>query len=358
MKFNSPLIPEQQWAQVFEEDGGEITFKQISVPEPKPDELLVNVVNTGVCHTDLHAWKGDWADNIQTVKPLVGGHEGAGVIVGLGSLVNKDNFKVGQKVGIPWINGTCDTCPFCIGGYQQLCVKPTISGYTQNGTFQQYARVQASQAIRIPDHCDLEDIAPIMCAGLTVYTALKTSECRPGQWIAIPGAGGGLGSYGIQYAKAMGLLVIAIDTGAEKKRLCEKLGADAFVDYATSTDIVKEVRSHTDGYGPQAAIVTAASEGPYNLAAKYLRPTGTVVMVGLPSRAQLKADIFDAVTRMINFKGSYVGSRVDAQEAVNFYALGKIKGHVAMRKLSQLKSVYDDMLEAKVPGRIVLDNTK
>lgn len=155
----------------------------------------------------------------------------------------------------------------------------------------------------------------------------------------------------------MGLQVIAIDSGAEKQALCKKLGADAFVDFSTTKDLIKEVRSHTDGFGPQAAIVTAASTGPYTQASKYLRPTGTVVMVGLP-KGEMKVDIFDAVTRMINFKGSYVGSRVDAQEAVDFYARGKIKGQIAMRKLSQLKPVYDDMLAAKIPGRIVLDNSK
>lgn len=113
MRFNEPLIPEKQWAQIFEESGGEISYKQIPVPEPKPDEVLVDVKYTGVCHTDLHAWKGDWQENLETVKPLVGGHEGAGVVVKLGSLVDKKNFKVGQKVGIPWINGTCGTCPYC-----------------------------------------------------------------------------------------------------------------------------------------------------------------------------------------------------------------------------------------------------
>src|SRR5690606_3089170 len=154
---------------------------------------------------------------------------------------------------------------------------------------------------------NLRDIAPIMCAGLTVYNALKISGARPGQTVTITGAGGGLGSYGVQYAKAMGLRVIAIDTGEEKANTVKTLGADAFVDFKTTQDLIKAVKSHTDGFGPHAAIVVAAVPQPYEEALEYVRPDGVVVAVGLPGGAKIKADVFDTVTTMKQIRGSYVG---------------------------------------------------
>lgn len=216
-------IPKKQWAQVIEKTGGPIEYKEIDVATPGPDEVLVNIKYSGVCHTDLHALNGDWP--LPTKLPLVGGHEGAGLVVARGELVDDDICKIGEAVGVKWLNGSCLSCDFCQQADEPLCLKPSLSGYTVDGTFQQYCIAKAAHVAHIPDGIPLDEIAPILCAGITVYKGLKESGTRPGQTIAIVGAGGGLGALCQQYAKAMGLQVIAIDSGDDKKKLCEDMGA-------------------------------------------------------------------------------------------------------------------------------------
>lgn len=218
----SPTIPEKQWAQVIEKVGGPPVYKQIPVPKPGPDEVLVKLKYTGVCHTDLHAMNGDWP--LPLKQPLVGGHEGAGIVVAKGELAR--GIEIGDHAGIKWLNGSCLACEFCKTADEPLCPEAALSGYTVDGTFQQYAIGKAAHVANIPKEVPLDAIAPILCAGVTVYKGLKESGARPGQTVAIVGAGGGLGSLAQQYAKAMGLRVIAIDGGEEKRGMCEKLGAE------------------------------------------------------------------------------------------------------------------------------------
>ena len=227
----APSIPKKQWAQVIEKTGGPVEYKQIDTPTPGPEEVLVNIKYTGVCHTDLHAVNGDWP--LPTKLPLVGGHEGAGYVVARGELVSDDTVKIGEAVGVKWLNGSCLSCDFCQQSDEPLCLKPTLSGYTVDGTFQQYCVAKAAHVAHIPEGVPLDAVAPILCAGITVYKGIKESGLRPGQSLAIVGAGGGLGSLAQQYAKAMGLTVIAIDTGDDKKAMSEKMGAE--VGCATST---------------------------------------------------------------------------------------------------------------------------
>ena len=176
---------------------------------------MIHVKYSGVCHTDLHAWKGDWP--LATKLPLVGGHEGAGVVVGMGE--NVKGWKIGDFAGIKWLNGSCMSCEFCQQGAEPNCGEADLSGYTHDGSFEQYATADAVQAAKIPAGTDLANVAPILCAGVTVYKALKTADLAAGQWVAISGAGGGLGSLAVQYARAMGLRVVAIDGGDEKVNL-------------------------------------------------------------------------------------------------------------------------------------------
>ncbi len=275
-------IPEKQWAQVIEKTGGPVDYKQIPVAKPGPDEVLVNIKYSGVCHTDLHAINGDWP--LATKLPLVGGHEGAGVVVAKGELVT--DVEIGDHAGIKvciqssrdrqplttfdqWLNGSCLACDFCQTGDEPLCQKALLSGYTVDGTFQQYAIGKAAHVARIPKDVPLDAIAPVLCAGITVYKGLKESGARPGQTVAVVGAGGGLGSLACQYAKAMGLRVIAIDAGDEKKKMTQELGAEAFVDFSTSQNVVKDVQAATaDGLGPHAVLLVAVNEKPFQQAAE------------------------------------------------------------------------------------------
>lgn len=348
-------IPTEQWAQVIEKTGGPVEYKKIPVQKPGPDEVLINIKYSGVCHTDLHALNGDWP--LPTKLPLVGGHEGAGVVVALGELVQ--DVEIGDHAGVKWINGSCLQCSFCQQSDEPLCSKALLSGYTVDGTFQQYCIAKAAHIARIPKECDLEAIAPVLCAGITVYKGLKESGIRPGQTVAIVGAGGGLGSLACQYAKAMGCNIIAIDGGEEKREMTKKLGASQFVDFMTSKNVVSDVKAATeDGLGPHAVILVAVNEKPFQQAAEYVRPRGTVVAIGLPADAYLRAPVFESVIKMITIKGSYVGNRRDSAEAIEFFRRGLIKAPYKSIGLSELQKVYDLMHEGKIAGRYVVDTSK
>lgn len=351
----APQIPKSQWAQVIEKVGGPVKYKEIDVATPGPDEVLVNIKYSGVCHTDLHAVNGDWP--LATKLPLVGGHEGAGVVVARGDLV--EDVEIGDHAGVKWLNGSCLACDFCQTGDEPLCAKALLSGYTVDGTFQQYCIAKAAHVARIPKDVALDAVAPVLCAGITVYKGLKESGARPGQTVAIVGAGGGLGSIACQYAKAMGLKVIAIDTGDEKKRMTQELGAEDFVDFATSKNVVKDVQAVTeDGLGPHAVILVAVNEKPFQQAAEYVRPRGTVVAIGLPAGAFLKAPVFETVIGMKTIKGSYVGNRKDTTEALDFFRRGLIKSPFKIIGMSELQKVYDLMHEGAIAGRYVVDTSK
>lgn len=177
------------------------TFKTLPVPKPGPNDVLINIKYSGVCRTDLHSIDGDWP--LERKTPVIGGHESAGVIVALGSMVTEQ--EVGDKVEVKWLNLSYIDCTFCMSADEPLCPKAQFSGYTVDGTFQQYTVANAAHVARLSKDADLAAISPALCAGLTVYKALKESQARPGQYVAIVGAGGGLGSFALQYAKAMGL---------------------------------------------------------------------------------------------------------------------------------------------------------
>ncbi|GJN70073.1 alcohol dehydrogenase [Purpureocillium lilacinum] len=345
-------VPAEQWAQVVEQNGGPPIYKKIPVPNPGSDEVLVHILYSGVCHTDLHAMKGDWP--LKRKMPFIGGHEGAGVVVARGDLVQ--NINIGDRVGIKWLNSSCLSCSFCMQGDEPLCPHALLSGYTVDGTFQQYAVGKASHVTRIPKDCDLAAIAPVLCAGVTVYKGLKESSARPAEYVAIVGAGGGLGSLAIQFSKAMGLRAIAIDRGEEKGTLCRSLGAETYIDYTTSNDVAADIKNATrDGLGPHCALIIAPQEEPFHHATRYLRSRGVIVCIGMPSGAYLKAPIFDVVVRMLSIKGSYVGNRLDADEAVEFFRAGLIKVPSKVVPLSKLSDVFESMAAGEIVGRYVLN---
>ena len=346
-------VPTTQKAVIFETNGGKLEYKDIPVPKPKANELLINVKYSGVCHTDLHAWKGDWP--LATKLPLVGGHEGAGVVVGMGE--NVKGWKIGDFAGIKWLNGSCMSCEYCQSGAEPNCAEADLSGYTHDGSFQQYATADAVQAARIPAGTDLANVAPILCAGVTVYKALKTAELEAGQWVAISGAAGGLGSLAVQYAKAMGYRVLAIDGGEDKGEFVKSLGAETFIDFTKEKDVVEAVKKATNG-GPHGVINVSVSERAIGQSTEYVRTLGKVVLVGLPAGAKISTPVFDAVIKTIQIKGSYVGNRKDTAEAVDFFTRGLIKCPIKIVGLSELPEVYKLMEEGKILGRYVLDNDK
>lgn len=346
-------IPKTQKAIVFETSGGPLEYRDIPVPTPKPNELLVNIKYSGVCHTDLHAWKGDWP--FPTKLPLVGGHEGAGVVVAMGSDVH--GWEIGDLAGVKWLNGSCQKCEFCENMNESNCQSADLSGYTHDGLFQQYATADYVQAARIPKGTDLATVSPILCAGITVYKALKSAELRAGQYVAISGAAGGLGSLAVQYAKAMGYRPIGIDGGADKCDFAKSLGAEEMIDFTKVKDIPAEMVRITKG-GPHAVINVSVSPAAMQQSIQYVRSCGTVVLVGLPAGAEVKASVFAAVLKSIKIKGSYVGNRADTTEAIDFFSRGLIKCPIKVVGLSELASVYELMEQGKILGRYVVDTSK
>ncbi|CAG8900583.1 unnamed protein product [Penicillium nalgiovense] len=326
-------IPEAQWAQVAEKIGGPLVLKQIPVPKPGPDQILVKIRYSGVCHTDYHAMMGHWP--IPVKMPLVGGHEGAGVVVAKGDLVN--TFEIGDHAGIKWINGSCSECEFCRQSDTLCALMRNFLG---------------TRSMGVP----LDAAAPVLCAGITVYKGLKESGVRPGQTVAIVGAGGGLGSLAQQYAKAMGLRVIAIDGGDEKREMCHQLGTETYVDFTKSKDIIADVKAATPGgLGAHAVILLAVSEKPFQQASEYVRSRGTLVAIGLPPDAFLKAPVINTVVRMITIKGSYVGNQQDGVEALDFFARGLIKAPFKLAPLKDLPKIFELMEQGKIAGRYVLE---
>ncbi|CDO96032.1 unnamed protein product [Kluyveromyces dobzhanskii CBS 2104] len=354
LRLNSSFgIPETQKGVIFYENGGELHYKDIAVPKPKANEILVNVKYSGVCHTDLHAWKGDWP--LPVKLPLVGGHEGAGIVVAKGE--NVQNFEIGDYAGIKWLNGSCMSCELCEQGYESNCLKADLSGYTHDGSFQQYATADAVQAAQIPKGTDLAQIAPILCAGVTVYKALKTADLKPGQWVAISGAAGGLGSLAVQYAKAMGLRVLGIDGGEGKEELFKKCGGEVFIDFTKTKDMVSAIQEATNG-GPHGVINVSVSEAAISMSTEYVRPTGVVVLVGLPANAYVKSEVFSHVIKSLSIKGSYVGNRADTREATDFFTRGLVKSPIKIIGLSELPEAYELMEKGKILGRLVVDTSK
>jgi len=348
-------IPKTQKAAVCHEPG-KVVMEDVPVVQPKelkPNEALVKVMYTGVCHTDLHAMLGDWP--LTHKDPLIGGHEGAGYVVAIGEHSDTD-LKVGDAVGIKWLADSCLKCDYCRQGYEPLCHKAECSGFSVDGSFQQYAVSFTRHLSKIPENLPLDKAAPILCAGVTVYKALKQSGARAGEWVVIPGAGGGLGHLAIQYARYMGLRTIAVDTGDAKKTLCEESGAERWIDFKTTKDIVAAVKAAVpDGDGPHAAIITSSDGLAYEQALEYVRPHGTVVAVGLPANTKVKADVFFTVFLEKRLIGSYVGNRQDALESLEIAANGKVDVHYKILPFSALPEVYEKMHNGTLAGRVVLD---
>lgn len=327
--------------------GEPLTIEEVPIPIPGPGEVLVKIVSTGVCHTDLHAADGDWP--VKPTPSFIPGHEGAGFVAAVGPGVT--NLKEGDPVGIAWLHDACGGCEYCISGWETLCESQHDSGYSVNGTFAEYAIGSAAYVARLPSNPDFAALAPILCAGVTTYKGIKETEAKPGEWIAISGIGG-LGHVAIQYAKAMGLHVAALDVTEEKLALARQLGAEIVVN-AKAPDAAAQIAKQTGG-GAHGVLVTAVSPPAFNQALHMVRRKGTVSLVGLPP-GDFPTPIFDVVLKRITLRGSIVGTRKDLAEALEFAAEGKVRAHIHKAKLADINQVFADLKAGKVDGRIVID---
>jgi propanol-preferring alcohol dehydrogenase len=339
-------VPKMMRAAVVEKFREPLVMRELPVPTPGPGQALVEIIASGVCHTDLHAADGDWP--VKPGLPITPGHEGAGIVVALGPGVT--HLKEGDRVGIAWLHSACGHCGFCLSGWETLCLEQKNSGYSVNGSFAQYALAQADYVGRIPQKLSFVDAAPILCAGVTTYKGLKETNTRPGEWVVISGAGGGLGHVAIQYAKAMGLHVAAVDLGPEKAALAQRLGAEIAIDAKTQdppTEIQKQIG------GAQGVLVTAVSTIAFKQAIGMLRRGGTCVLNGLPP-GEFPISIFDVVLNGYTVRGSIVGTRLDLEEALSFAAEGRVKAIIETQPLDSINDVLQRLKTGKVNGRVVL----
>lgn len=334
-------------AAVVTELGKPLQIRELVIPTPGPGELLVKIMATGVCHTDLHAADGDWP--VKPSPPFVPGHEGAGIVAAVGAGVR--GFREGDRVGIAWLHDACGSCEYCITGWETLCESQHDSGYSVNGTFAEYAIGSAAYVARLPANVEFASLAPILCAGVTTYKGLKETDARPGEWVAISGIGG-LGHVAIQYAKAMGLKVVALDVAEDKLSLARQLGAEVALD-ARGPDVLERVKQATSG-GAHGVLVTAVSPAAFSQALSLVRRKGTVSLVGLPP-GDFATPIFDVVLKRITVRGSIVGTRKDLEEALDFAARGLVRTHIHHDKLANVNQVFAALKAGKVDGRIVLD---
>lgn len=324
-----------------------IAIEEVPVPTPGPGEVLVEIRASGVCHTDLHAARGDWP--VKPSLPFIPGHEGAGVVAALGAGVT--TLKEGDPVGVAWLHDACGACEFCTTGWETLCPHQRNSGYGVNGSHAEYVLATAAYVGRLPPNPDFAALAPILCAGVTTYKGLKETEARPGDWVAISGIGG-LGHVAVQYAKAMGLHVAAVDVADDKLALARALGADLAVDGRRGADAVEEVLKATGG-GAHGVLVTAVSLPAFDQALAMTRRRGTVSLVGLPP-GSFPTPVFDVVLKRITVRGSIVGTRADLAEAIAFAAEGKVRATVTTRPLEDIRQVFDELLAGEVEGRVAL----
>lgn len=315
------------------------------VPVPGDEQVLVRIEASGLCHTDIHAARGDWP--VKPTPPFVPGHEGVGIVERVGDRVT--GVAVGDRVAIPWLGYACGRCQYCVDGRETLCESQVNTGYGVDGAHAEYAVAHAGHVVRVPDAVSSLDAAPLTCAGVTTYKAIKVSSLRPTERAAIFGIGG-LGHLALQYARIFGAETVAVDVTDAKLALATELGADHTVN-AAETDPVAAIRELG---GADVAVVLAATPVVLEQAHASLRRGGRLVLVSLPKENMMRLPVFETVLGGISVIGSIVGTRVDLAEVFQLHAAGRTKVDTDVRKLDEINDAIEDVLAGRVTARVVL----
>ena len=334
-------------AEVVEAFGKPLVERELDIPIAGPRQIVVKTEACGVCHTDLHAASGDWP--LKPTLPFIPGHEAIGIVSAVGAGVTI--VKEGDRVGVPWLYSACGHCEYCLSAWETVCPDAQFGGYTRNGGFAEYILADPDYVAHIPKGLSPTQAAPLICAGLTTYKGIKETDTRPGEWIAVSGCGG-LGHLAIQYAKAMGLLVCAVDIDDKKLNLAKSLGADLTFN-ARSADSITRLIKETGG-GTHGVLITAPSLGAFSQGIAMARRRGTCVLVGLPP-GDFPVPLFDVVAKCITIRGSFVGTRQDMAEALAFAADGKVKADVELQPLEDINAIFKRLEHGDVAARVVID---
>jgi alcohol dehydrogenase, propanol-preferring len=318
--------------------------EEVSKPLAGAGEVVVKIEASGLCHTDIHAAHGDWP--VKPKLPFTPGHEGVGIVESLGADVT--NVAVGDRVAIPWLGYACGHCDYCVSGWETLCESQQNTGYSVDGGFAEFAKAHASHVVKVPEGVDPFDAAPLTCAGVTTYKAVKVSKARPADLVAVWGIGG-LGHLALQYARIAGASVVAVDLFNEKLEVARQLGAEFTVN-AAEEDPVAAIKKLG---GANAAVVLAVAPKAFEQAFASLRRGGTMSLVALPAENTMELPIFETVLNGITVVGSIVGTRLDLREVFALHAAGKTHVIREERPLEDVQRSMEDVLGGDVPARIV-----
>jgi propanol-preferring alcohol dehydrogenase len=334
-------------AAVVEAFGKPLVLREFDRPTAGPGQIVVKTEACGVCHTDLHAAAGDWP--LKPKLPFIPGHEAIGRVTEVGAGVTL--VKEGDRVGVPWLYSACGHCEYCLAAWETVCPNAEFGGYTKNGGFAEYILADPNYVAHIPVGISSIEAAPLICAGITTYKGIKMTQTRPGEWIAISGCGG-LGHLAIQYAKAMGLLVAAVDIDDVKLKHAEAMGADLTFNAKTS-DPVAELKKRTGG-GAHGVLITAPSLPAFKQGIAMTRKLGTCALVGLPP-GDFPVPLFDVVANCITIRGSFVGTREDMAEALDFAVRGKVKANIEVQPLTEINTIFARLQRGDVAARVVIE---
>lgn len=327
--------------------GEPLRVEDVPRPEPGPGEVLVRVEAAGLCHTDIHAAHGDWP--VKPKLPLIPGHEGVGIVEAVGPGVAR-NIVEGERVAIPWLGYACGACEYCASGWETLCESQLNTGYSVDGSYAEYVKAHSRYVGKVPEGVSPFEAAPLTCAGVTTYKAVKLSGARPSELVAVFGIGG-LGHLALQYARVAGAEVVAVDLHDEKLALAEELGARYTVN-ARERDAAEEIGKLG---GADAAVVTAANPRAFEQAFGSLRRGGTLVLVGLPKENRMELPIFETVLKGITVVGSIVGTRADLKEVFDLHATGRTRVIFEKRDLDSVNECFEEVEREAVDARLVFD---
>jgi propanol-preferring alcohol dehydrogenase len=320
-------------------------------PKPSRGEVLIKVEACGVCHSDLHLAQGDWPSLAKIIKPLlVLGHEVVGRVIAKGEAV--EDISIGDRVGVAWLHWACGECEVCLEGNENLCPKQMITGVTVDGGYAEMLKAKASHVVKVPDTLSSEEAAPLFCAGVTVYRAIKLANVKKGQRVAVFGVGG-LGHLAVQILRNLEVEFIVVDVSEEKLDLARALGAAHTINAANekASSAIRKLG------GAHVAVVTASAKAAYDDALYSLRPSGTIVIVGLPAEPlSFLANALSA--REARIIASSVGTRQDMREVLDLAAQGKVRCHVETRSLENVNEVFEEMKRGQITGRVVLTFNK
>jgi propanol-preferring alcohol dehydrogenase len=341
----APIETTTMKAAVVESFDKPLRIGRVAKPIAGPGEIVVHVEASGLCHTDIHAAHGDWP--VKPTPPFIPGHEGVGIVESAGPGVTE--VVVGDRVAIPWLGYACGTCDYCVSGWETLCHEQRNTGYSVDGGFAEFVLANARYVVKVPEGIDPVEAAPLTCAGVTTYKAVKLSGAKPSDLVAVFGIGG-LGHLALQYARIAGASVVAVDIHDDKLRLARELGAE-FTINASTADPAAEIQRLG---GADAAIALAAAPKPFEQAYRSLRRGGTLVFVGLPAENHIELPIFETVLNGLTIVGSIVGTRLDLREVFELHAAGKTRVIYEERPLEQVNDAIEEVERGDVQARVVL----